>query len=358
MSRDGSISLPGPLVVYGAYGKTGAIIAEIAVKRGHQVVLSGSDRDRLNRLSADMGVPGVAVRLNDQAAVRKLIRAAACVINVAGPFASTFRPMLQACYAESVPYVDLNGELDVFRAMEDFAVHQQPTIPVLTGAGFGVTAGESAAMHAISMLTQPQHVWLGLAPDLGLRSPGAAASTLRTVAQGGAVVENGRFVPERVGRRSFKATLTGGTDSFISMPLGELWAVRRSTGVSDVIAGVTLPTPERIFLQSGVLGILARSEKVRRWLAARLARGEAQDGRAFESRVWARAEDRSGQTAEAVLKMGEGYRWSAEAAVRAAEHVAVHRRSGLWTPGQYFGKEFALDVHSTELSEFPAGVSP
>jgi short subunit dehydrogenase-like uncharacterized protein len=266
--------------------------------------------------------------------------------------------MLEACSAEGVPYLDLNGELDVFRAMEDFVDRQQPTIPVLSGAGFGVVAGESAAMHAVSMLRQPQRVWLGLAPDLGLRSPGAVASTLRTVAQGGAVVENGQFVPERAGRRSFTATLAGRRETYISMPLGELWAVRRSTGVSDVVAGVMRPMPERILLQSGGLRVLARSEAIRHWLAVCLARGDAQNGRAFESKVWARAEDREGRTAEVVLKMGEGYQWSAEAAVRAAEHLAVDRRPGLWTPGQYLGKGFALDVPSTKLFEVPAGVSP
>jgi short subunit dehydrogenase-like uncharacterized protein len=356
MNRNARISLPGPLVVYGAYGKTGAMIARVAVEHGHNVVLSGGNRDRLNRLSAEMGVPGIAVRLDEQVALRQLMRAAACVIHVAGPFATTFRPMLEACLAEGVPYLDLNGELDVFRAMEDFVDRQQPAIPILSGAGFGVAAGESAAMHAVSMLEQPDRVWLGLMPDLGQRSAGAVESTLRAVAQGGAIVENGQFVPERIGRRSFTATLAGRRETFVSMPLGELWAVRRSTSVSGVIAGVTRPAPERILLQSGGLRVLARSEKIRRWLVARLARGDAQDGRTFESKVWARAEDREGRTAEAVLTMGEGYRWSAEAAVRAAEQVAVDRRPRLWTPGQYLGKEFALSVPSTKLLEFPAGV--
>ena len=172
MTPSGSVSLPGPLFVYGAYGKTGTMIAKLAVEHGHDVVLSGSDRDRLNRLSTSMGVPGVAVRLDEQAALRQLIRAAACVIHVAGPFAATFRPMLEACSAEAVPYLDLNGELDVFRAIEDFVDHQRPAIPVLSGVGFGVVAGESAAMHAASMLRQPQRVWLGLVPDLGPRSRG------------------------------------------------------------------------------------------------------------------------------------------------------------------------------------------
>ncbi len=349
-------SLPGPLLVYGAYGQTGSMIARVALEHGHEVMLSGSDRDRLQRVAKGMGVPGVAVRLDETAMLRRLIRPAACVIHVAGPFAATFRPILEACRAEGVPYVDLNGELDVFRAIEDL-VGQQPAIPVVPGVGFGVVAGESAAMHAVSLLGQAERVWLGLMPDLGARSPGAIASTLRSVAQGGAVVEGEQFVAERVGRRLFTATLSGRSETFISMPLGELWAVSRSIGVSSVIAGVARPMRERILLQSGVLGILARSHKIRRWLAARASRNTAQNGRVFESQVWARAEDRNGRTAEAVLKMGEGYQWSAESAVRAAERVAVDRRPGLWTAGQYLGKEFALSVSSTRLLEFPGGVS-
>ena len=330
------------------------MIAKVAVERGHNVVLSGSDRDRLNGLSAEIGVRSIAVRLDEQVTLRQVIRGAACVIHVAGPFATTFRPMLEACSAEGVPYLDLNGELDVFRAMEDFVDRQRPLIPVLSGVGFGVVAGESAALHAVSMLRQPQRVWLGVVPDLALRSPGAAASTVQAMAQDGAVVDNGDFLPERVGRRSFAAVLAGRKQTFISMPLGELWAVRRSTGVSSVIAGVTRPTPERILLQTGSLRLLARSEKTRHWLMECLARGDAQDGRVFESKVWARAEDGEGRTAEAVLQMGEGYQWSAESAVRVAEHVALDRRSGLWTPGQYLGKGFALSVPSTNLLEFPA----
>jgi saccharopine dehydrogenase (NAD+, L-lysine-forming) len=347
--------LTGPLLVYGAYGKTGSLVAKAAVKRGHEVVLAGSDRDRLDRLSGELGIRGAQAKLDAPLALRQLVRKAACVIHVAGPFSTTFRPMLEACSAEGIPYVDLNGELDVFRAMEDFVDQNRPGIPVVSGAGFGVAAGESAAMHAAGMVEKPERVWLGLAPDLGQRSPGALRSTLRTVARGGAVVKDGRFLPERVGRHVFRATLSAQKRTFISMPLGELWAIRRSTGVASAIGGAAVPAAERILLQSGALGVLAQSERVRNWLAKRLAQDSVRGTPTFESMVWARAEDREGRSAEAILTMGEGYQWSAEAAVRAAERVVLDRRPGLWTPGQYFGKEFAVAVPSTKLIELGGG---
>jgi hypothetical protein len=116
-----------------------------------------------------------------------------------------------------------------------------------------------------------------------------------------------------------------------------------------------VPAAERILLQSGALGLLARSEGIRNWLAQRLAQDSVRNTPTFESMVWARAEDGSGRSAEAVLTMGEGYQWSAEAAVRAAERVAIDPRPGLWTPGQYFGKEFAVEVPSTKLIELGGG---
>ena len=344
----------GPILVYGAYGSTGSLIAKAALQRGHDVVLAGADRHRLDRLSAETGARSAQASLDAPDALRRLVRNAACVIHAAGPFSGTFLPMLEACFAEAVPYVDLNGELDVFRAIEDFAGRRIPRIPVISGAGFGVAAGESAALHAAAMLAKPERIWLGLAPGLGQRSPGAVRSTLRMVAQGGAVVQNGQFVSERAGHRSFDATLAQRERIFVSMPLGELWAVHRSTGIANVVAGADLPVAERILLQSGVLGLLCRSGRLREIIVKSLARDSGPDSHACQSTVWARAEDSQGRAAEAVLTMGEGYQWSAEAAVRAAERVAIDPRPGLWTPGQYFGKEFSLEVPGTVLRECTA----
>ena len=348
-------ALQGPLLIYGAYGKTGSLVARTALERGHEVVIAGADRDRLDRLSADIGARGAQARLDSPYALRQLVRKAACVIHAAGPFANTFRPMLEACSAEGVPYVDLNGELGVFRAMEDFTKQRRPGIPVVSGMGFGVAAGESVAMHAAGMLEKPERIWVGLAPDLGQRSTGALRSTFQTIARGGAVVANGRFLPERVGRRSFRTRLTSHHRTFVSMPLGELWAIRRSTGAAHIIGGVVVPAAEGILLRSGALGFLTRSEGIRNWLVKRLARESGTSTPTFESLVWARAEDRDGRVAEAILTMGEGYQWSAEAAVRGAERVAMDRRPGLWTPGEYFGKDFATEVTGTKLSELVRG---
>ena len=84
-------------------------------------------------------------------AAREHISNLVCVIQVAGPFASIFRLMLEACSAEEAPYVDLNGE--VFRAIEELVAHQPPSIPVGSGAAFGVVASESAAVQTATVVS-------------------------------------------------------------------------------------------------------------------------------------------------------------------------------------------------------------
>jgi hypothetical protein len=202
-------------------------------------------------------------------------------------------------------------ERKFFRALEEFMVQHRPGIPAGSGVGFGVTAGEAAAMRAAGMHANPARIWLGLAPDLAQRSAGALRSTFRTLAQGGAVLQDGRFLSERVGRRLFRTTLAEQKRTFTSMPLGELWAIRRSTGVANAIGGVAVPMAERVLLQSGALALLARSGKIRNWLAKHLAHDPVNRTPTFKSMVWARVEDRKGRSAEAILTMGEGYQWSA-----------------------------------------------
>jgi len=339
----------GSIVIYGGYGKTGSLIARAALERGHQVVITGADRGKLDRASNELAVPAAQASLDAPLALRQVFRGARCVIHAAGPFESTCRPVLDACHAEQVPYVDLNGELDVFRALEERAASEPLSIPVVPGVGFGVVAGESVALHAASLVGNAARIWVGLAPGLGQRSAGALRSTFRTLARGGAVVADGEYAPERVGRRTFRSRLGGRPRTFLSMPMGELWAVRRSTAARNVMAGVALPAAERVMMQSGILGLLTRSEAISNFLAKRLAQDEASGSDRLESLVWARAEDLQGRAAEAILTMGEGYRWSAQAAIRAAELVAADPRPGLWSPGQYFGKEFAPQVASGQV---------
>ncbi|MEV4055394.1 saccharopine dehydrogenase NADP-binding domain-containing protein [Amycolatopsis sp. NPDC049688] len=106
------------VLVYGAYGHTGRFVVAELRKRGFEPVLSGRDAARLPG--------GRPASVDDPASLDRALDGVAAVINCAGPFAVTARPVAGAAIRAGVPYVDVAAEieanLDTFELAADTAV--------------------------------------------------------------------------------------------------------------------------------------------------------------------------------------------------------------------------------------------
>ena len=106
------------VLVYGAYGHTGRFVVAELEKRGFEPVLSGRDAARLPG--------GRPASVDDPASLDRALDGVAAVINCAGPFAATARPLAEAAIRAGVPYVDVAAEieanLDTFELAADTAV--------------------------------------------------------------------------------------------------------------------------------------------------------------------------------------------------------------------------------------------
>src|SRR5580704_10539703 len=107
----------GRVLLYGAYGYTGRLAAELAVAKKLDVVLAGRNRDALAALGERLSLPTRVVGLDDATQLSEALKDVACVVHMAGPFAETSAPMLNACMATQTHYVDITGEIEVFEAM-------------------------------------------------------------------------------------------------------------------------------------------------------------------------------------------------------------------------------------------------
>src|SRR5262249_32964479 len=115
-------SMPGKgsrtrLLLYGAYGYTGRLTAELAAARRLDVILAGRNRDALAGLGRRLSLPTRVLALNDPMQLCEALRDIACVVHMAGPFAVTSAPMVDACLATQTNYIDITGEIEVFEAM-------------------------------------------------------------------------------------------------------------------------------------------------------------------------------------------------------------------------------------------------
>jgi short subunit dehydrogenase-like uncharacterized protein len=104
--------------VYGAYGHTGRFVTAELLRRGLVPVLSGRDPDKLAAFGAehpDLELRSAAV--DDPQSLQRAITGAAAVINCAGPFLDTARPVSAAAVRSGVHYLDVAAEQAAVQAV-------------------------------------------------------------------------------------------------------------------------------------------------------------------------------------------------------------------------------------------------
>ena len=107
------------LVVFGASGFTGRLVAEYLQRRlsshlGMRWALAGRDAAKLaqvrDAIGADRGLPLLTADASDAAAMAELVRHARVVITTVGPYQRYGEAMITACAQAGTDYVDLCGE--------------------------------------------------------------------------------------------------------------------------------------------------------------------------------------------------------------------------------------------------------
>jgi short subunit dehydrogenase-like uncharacterized protein len=331
-----------PWLLYGATGRTGTLIAEEAVGRGHRPVLAGRDPDRLRRLAERLDLTWAAGPVTQLA---RLIGDARLVLLAAGPFGATAPPVLRACLDAGVHYLDIANEIPVASAVlaaDDKA--RQRGITVLPAVGFGTVASDGLARYVADQV--PGAIRLDLAILLGTdgSSAGAKASTMAALAGGGLIRRNGRLVRSRLGVGARRQRTPIGDRTLVPVPTGDLVVTGHTTGIPDITVSFPVPMPPlAATLAMPALPVLA-------WAAGKLPQRATPSDPAttrpatVDSHLWARATAADGRTDQAWVRTGEGYRYTARAAIRAVEATLRSEPLGATTVARAFGPGLSFEA--------------
>ncbi len=111
------------IIVYGATGFTGRLVAEYLGGRDHGVgwAMAGRSLTKLEEVRAELGldVPLVTANADDPASLRAMCQRATVVISTVGPYQLYGSDLVAACAATGTAYVDLCGEPAWMRHMID-----------------------------------------------------------------------------------------------------------------------------------------------------------------------------------------------------------------------------------------------
>jgi short subunit dehydrogenase-like uncharacterized protein len=352
------------LLIYGANGYTGRLIAHEAARRGLKPMLAGRNRDEVDALARELGLARRVFELSNPVEIARHLDGVNVVLHCAGPFSKTAAPMLDACLNANVHYLDITGEIAVFEMCH--RVHaraQHQGTVVLPGSGFDVVPTDCLAALLKRRLPDANSLVLAFEAGGG-PSPGTAATSVEGLAQGGRARIAGEVRPVPLAWKTREFLRDGKPRTAMTIPWGDVYTAFVSTGIPNIETYMAVPpkTIARLRWMRHIQPLLAlrpvQSFMKRRVLAATPGPSE-QRRRDSGCHVWGEVRNVAGNLAGLELETPNGYDLTVTASLGIAEHL-LGRTSppagGYFTPSQLMGADYVLKLPGVRLIE-PAKVA-
>jgi short subunit dehydrogenase-like uncharacterized protein len=343
--------MSGTLLIYGASGFVGRLVARQAVRVGLEPVLAGRQAASIAGLAGELNLPVREARVDDPAALDAALDGVGVVLNCAGPFWRTCVPVAGAAIRAGAHYIDVAGEVPEFRSVAALGDAASAAGSMLMpGAGLAVVPTDCLSLHLAQRLPGATRLQIAFHAVGGV-SRGTARTVYRSLHATGVVRRGGQLVPARPGERRLRVDLGEGPTTVVTDAWNaDLFSAGLSTGIPDIETYTLVPAPVRALMRSTpvtgpILGSRAAKGLLER-VIRRLPEGPSEEQLAKGStHVWGRAFGPSGATAEALVHGPEAYVLTARSAVLVAQRaLGGDAPPGFQTPAKAYGPDLMLEV--------------
>ncbi|WP_159953372.1 saccharopine dehydrogenase NADP-binding domain-containing protein [Rhizobium sp. 18065] len=322
------------LMIYGATGYTGRLVAEHAAAAGTNIVLAGRSEKPLAELASQLGVEYRVFALDDDALIDRSLTGVSVIINAAGPFLRTAKILIEATIRNGVHYIDTAAELDSYRLAEKLDSETKAAgVMLLPGGGGSVAMLGSLAGHAAARVHDPRRIRIAMHVAGGMSRGSAISATENMTAETLARVDGELVtVPNNIQKFDFGQ---GAVDSF-QVTLPDLITIWRATGVPNIetfvhVTGGAFPQGDLSALPDGPTE-------------------EERQANRYQAVV--EVTDADGHVVRSILNTVNGYNFTAIAVAEAGRRVlAGEARPGFQTPAGLFGNGFAETIADTTIAD-------
>lgn len=356
-------------LLYGATGYTGRCIAVEAAKRGLRPILAGRNAAVVQALARELGLGERVFDLGEVARVRRSIAGATLVLNCAGPFSATASPLMSACLAERVHYLDITGEIDVIESAAALDQHAKNTgVTLLPAVGFDVVPSDCLAAKLAETLPGANKLLLAISGMASI-SPGTAKTMVEAAGQGGRARIDGQIRRVPVAWKNREIPFREGPRLAMTIPWGDVASAYYSTRVPNIEVYAAASAREIAGLQRWrwllpLLAVRPLQSVAKRVIERRLAGPSAESRERETASLWGRVENPEGKFVEATLTTPNAYSLTVLTALGAVEHILNSAPPvGFRTPSLAFGADFITSFPDCNLridapGESPVSVSP
>jgi short subunit dehydrogenase-like uncharacterized protein len=322
------------LLIYGAAGYTGRMAATNARAAGVEVVVAGRVKDeaKLVGLAAEIGAEYRLFAVDDLPAVQAALGDVGVLLNTAGPFMRTAEPLMQACIAAGVHYLDIAAELDSYQLAEKLdEAAIAAGVMLLPGSGGSVAMLGSLAGHAVKRVTSPVSVSIAMHVAGGF-SRGSAVPASENLNTALLARVDGQLVDRTPGVRDFDFGDGPATSFPVTLP--DLITIWRDTAIPNIATYVYLTDGA---FPEGDLAAMPDGPTL-----------DQREANRYHAAVEVTGAD--GRVVRSVLETVNGYTFTTVAAAEAARRVLNgEARPGFQTPAGVFGDGFAETIADTKI---------
>jgi len=333
------------VLIYGATGYTGRLIARVARERGLRPILAARNAAKLRPLAESLGFAHRVLHVEDTIRLAAGLADVGVVLNAAGPFSATSCYLVEACLRARAHYLDLAAEMPIFEAL-----HRRDTdarargIMIMPGVGFVVAPSDCLAAQLGRMLPGARHLAIGISRST-LISRGSAKTVIELLSDTIMIRRQGVIASVPAGHLEREFDYGRGPRRSAAVSWADVFTAYHTTRIPNVEVYLEVSPAERAALRlSSVLGPLVTAPPWRKLLEMQtgmLAEGPSESQREAHRRVIvAEAEDDAGRRISGRVTTPDPYTFTAVTALTLVERILQgHVTSGFQTPARVYGAD-------------------
>lgn len=342
------------ILIYGAYGYTGQLIVDEALKNKLPITLAGRSLKKTETLAKEKKVPFIAFDLDDIKKVTELIKPFNLVIHCAGPFEFTAEIMARACILSSTHYIDITGEYQVFEMLHGMdSEAKNAEIMLLPGAGFDVVPSDCLAANLKDRLPEGNDLKLAFTSTKGSLSRGTAKTMVENIDKGQLYRSEGKLKKRAQGKRVEKINYGAFEQISAAISWGDICTAFYSTGIPniEVLTGSSKDQVNKMKWMNRLKFILSW-----RWVKDLFIKqidkkpaGPSEERRKKADMYLYGKITKGDKSIEMRIKTPNGYTLTAAAAVLIAKKITSGvYKEGYQTPSTAYGKDLIFEIEGCE----------
>lgn len=325
------------MLIYGAAGYTGKIIAARAKELSLDFEIAGREPDKIKELAKELNVHYHVFAVEDGDAWINALKDKQVLLNAAGPFRFTAKQAMDACLKSGVHYIDISAELDTYQLAESLDEKAKAAgVQLMSGAGLFVSY-DALVVHLSKLVEEPQQLKMGFRHYGGF-SKGSILSS-KNIADLGVLVRKDGLISKSANAQPKVFSFGEEEVECLPTPLGGIILSHKSTGIPNIQEYFSLRLPGTELLD-------LNTEK--------LPEGPtAQERAAGRNAISGEITGKGGNVVKAWIDAPSGYDLTPLSVVAVANRILNDDyKVGYQSPGSAYGEEIINDIPDTHLIDF------